>query len=76
MDEYRYPDVLYCIVCDEDVDAVIEPKQEKSIGDDGKEIVIDYTVAICPVCGKELCRRDYYRAIAKAVSDHFKGETQ
>ena len=70
MDEYCYPEELYCIKCDADVRADIVTKSETITRDDGLAVTFEFSAAVCPECGDELCRRDYYAQLAKAVNEN------
>ena len=68
MDEYVYPDELYCIKCDKDVEPVIESRTERlvrTICDKDVPVDASYKVALCPNCGDVLCDRDFDWAIVR-----------
>lgn len=70
IEEYKYPDILYCIACNEDVEPEIVTLTHELEREDGLRFTFEYPVAVCPTCGSELCRRGFDYAYAKAVIEH------
>ena len=73
MNNYEYPNVLYCIVCDLDVKPKIEIAKDTAEHESGQKISFEYKVAVCPNCGNVLCSRDKDFAFVKAIELFEKG---
>ncbi len=69
LEPYRYPDVLYCDKCRQDVDTkVVERTATYENHKTGKEYAVPYKAAVCPVCGNTLCERDMDFAFINAIT--------
>lgn len=68
MDSYKYPDVLFCMKCDTDVEPKIEERTETMIQND-EDVEVPYKVAVCPECGGLLCDRDVDFAILRLARE-------
>lgn len=61
--EFDYPDTLYCDQCETDVE-IKKSTCTRMIEDTaGKRYPVTFTAALCPVCGKIVCDRDYYYSL-------------
>lgn len=68
-DCYAYPNDLYCIICDDYKEPVIQDRIEE-MEQNGKPVKIPWKAAVCPVCGSLLCDRDLdYGILRQARKD-------
>lgn len=70
MDGYQYPEELYCDQCDQDVRPEILAKEAAIERTDGLRISFSYRAALCPLCRKTLCERDYDYALVRAIREN------
>lgn len=66
---YKYEDELFCEDCGADVPVKVVERTAKYWHDD-KPLDVPYFAAVCSVCGRTLCQRDYDRALIRYVREH------
>ncbi|MBR6029200.1 MAG: hypothetical protein IKP40_08910 [Clostridia bacterium] len=74
LEPYKYPDVLYCDKCRQDVDVrIVDRTTTYENHESGEVFTVPYKAAVCPACGNTLCERDQEYAFVNLAS-RWKGE--